>query len=180
MLFNLIATLMIGVLGACLAYIAHRMTGRRLPKAIIPFSMALAMIAYSVWNEMTWYSRTASALPKQFVVVEKGPPVSSPLSPWTYAVPRTDSFRVLDTQSVQPLPKSENRYLAQVHVLERYLGSRKTSLIVDCATREQAEISASTQFDGAGLPVNVAWVKVGQDNDITEVICAKAAVVPQN
>ncbi|MGD9670333.1 MAG: hypothetical protein AB7U75_15045 [Hyphomicrobiaceae bacterium] len=180
MLFNLIAALMTGVLGASIAYILFRLSGRRLPKAIIPFAMALAMIAYSVWNEMSWYMRTAAALPKQYIVVEKGPPVSSPISPWTYIVPRTDSFRVLDAQSVQPLPKSEGRYLAQVHVVERYLGSRRSSVIVDCKSNEQAEITASTSFDEAGLPVNVTWTKIAPGNGIADNVCTKAAAVPAN
>lgn len=175
MLFNLIAALMSGVLGASVAFILYRMSGRRLPKAIIPFAMALAMVAYSFWNEMSWFSRTSAALPKQYIVVEQGPPVSSPISPWTYIMPRTDSFRVLDTQSVQALPKSEDRFLAQVHMIERFLGSRKSSLIVDCKTNEQAEIIASTKFDDAGLPANVTWTKVAPSNKIAGAICGKPA-----
>lgn len=180
MLFNLIAVLMTGVLGASVAYILFRLSGRRLPKAIIPFAMAFAMIAYSAWYEMSWYARTAAALPKQYTVVEKGPPVASPISPWTYLVPRTDSFRVLDAQSVQPLPKSEGRYLAKIHVVERYVGSRQSSVIVDCGSNEEAQITASTQFDDVGLPSNVTWLKIAPDNTIAEHVCGKPAVPPVN
>ncbi len=175
MVFTLIAALMSGVLGASVAYIVFRWSGRRLPRAIIPFAAAFAMIAYSGWNEATWYKRTAAALPEQFIVVEEGPPVSSPLSPWTYVVPRTDSFRVLDTQSVQPLPKNEGRYLAQVHKIERFLGSRRSNVIIDCKTSEQAEITAATKFDEAGLPANVTWVKIAPGNGIVALVCGKAS-----
>ncbi|HRY06122.1 MAG TPA: hypothetical protein P5114_03300 [Hyphomicrobiaceae bacterium] len=175
MVFNLIAALMSGVLGASLAYIVYRLSGRRMPKAVILFVAAFAMVAYSGWNEMSWYTRTAAALPGQFVVVEKGPPVSSPISPWTYLVPRTDKFSVLDLQSVQPLPKSEGRYLAQLHVVERYLGSRKSSVIVDCKTGEQAVITPSTTFDAAGLPTNIAWAAIAPGNGIAERVCPKKA-----
>lgn len=174
MVFNLVAALMGGVLGASVAYILYRLSGRRLPRAVIPFAAAFAMIAYSGWNEMSWYTRTAAALPKQFVVVEKGPPVSSPLSPWTYVVARTDNFRVLDLQSVQPLPKSEGRYLAQVYIVERYLGSRKSSVIVNCNSREQAEITGSTRFDETGLPANITWSKIAPGNSIGDLVCTKA------
>lgn len=175
MVFGLIAAFMGGVLGASVAYILYRLSGRRLPRAIIPFAAAFTMIAYSGWNEMTWYTRTATALPTQFVVIEKGPPVSSPLSPWTYVVALTDRFFVLDTQSVQPLPKSEGRYLAHVHVVERFVGSRKSNVIVDCKSHEQAEITGTTRFDESGLPQNIAWVKIAPGNAIADLVCTKAA-----
>mgnify|MGYP001168465813 CR=1 FL=1 len=173
MLFNLIAALMSGVLGASVAYALYRLSNRRLSRAIIPFAMALGMIGYNVWNEMSWYSRTSAALPNRFVVIEDGPPVSSPISPWTYIVPRIDKFRVLDTQSVQPLPKSDGRYLAKVHDIERYLGSRDSSVIVDCGTKEQAEITAATSFNEDGLPSNVAWGKIAPVNHIAGSICKR-------
>lgn len=173
MFFQLIATFMIGVLGASLAYIAFRISGRRLSKAVIPFAAALAMIGYSVWGEMTWAKRTAAALPATFAHVENGAPVSSPLSPWTYLVPRTDSFRALDRKSVQPLPGSADLVLAQVYELVRYLPPKKSSWVVDCARRQQAEILATTTFDAQGLPSNLGWRAISADSRLADVACNK-------
>lgn len=175
MAFQMISTLMIGVLGASLAYIAFRMSGRRLSKAVIPFAAAAAMLAYSIWNEMTWFARTAATLPEGYAVIEPGPPVSSPLSPWTYAIPRTDSFRVLDRHSVQPLPKSAGRYLAQVHEVARYLPTRKTNWIVDCTASQQAEIGPATRFDDAGLPAGITWIKIEGASRMAELACPAAS-----
>lgn len=174
MAFQLISTFMIGVLGASLAYIAYRLSGRRISKAVIPFAAALAMIAYSVWNEMTWYSRTAAILPQGYAVIAPGAPVSSVLSPWSYIVPRIESFRVLDSKSVQPLPQSNGRYLAQVHEIARFVPIRKTSWIIDCNAKEQAEIGPATKFDDSGLPTNVKWTKIEETSRMAELVCPQA------
>ncbi len=175
MLFHLIAVFMIGVLGASVAYIAFRLSGRRLSKAIIPFAAGLAMLAYSIWNESTWFTRTLGALPPSFALVEKGQPVVSPLSPWTYLLPRTDSFLVLAVRAIQPLPASEGRYLAQVHKVSRFDPVAKSSWVVDCQSQLQAEIVASTKFDANGLPSNPVWSKADDHNAIAKAVCTRIA-----
>lgn len=174
-MFQLIATFMIGVLAASVSYILYTLSRRRIPRAIIPFAAAIAMIAYNVWHEMTWYKRTAAALPEGIVLVAKGPPVESPMSPWTYVYPRTDSFLALDTRTVQPLPKSDSRYLFQVLDVGRFYAARRTSRIVDCAAREEATIDATTKFDAEGLPSGLAWSKIPAGNRIVEVVCPNGA-----
>lgn len=175
MLFRLIATLMLGVLGASVAFILYRHSRGVLPKAIIPFAAGLAMIAYSIWNEATWFSRTRATLPRELALVDTGPPVTSPLSPWTYVFPRIESFRVLDLRTLQPLPGAKNRFLAQVHTLGRYDPARKSSWIIDCSSGRQAEIVASTKFDASGLPSDVAWSDAGDANRIAKTACATTA-----
>ncbi|MCB1527552.1 MAG: hypothetical protein KDJ45_07615 [Hyphomicrobiaceae bacterium] len=174
MLFQLIATFMIGVLGASLAFILYKVTRGRMPKVVIPFAAALGMITYNVWNEMTWANRTASQLPEHYKVVVNGDPVISPFSPWTYLYPRTDSFTVVNIKTIQPLPNSPGRVLAQVHRLARIEGAKKMSWIVDCNSGEMAQIVGTTTFDNAGLPDNVTFEAIAKDNAIGDVVCAKA------
>ncbi|MFV0366820.1 MAG: hypothetical protein ACK5KM_00015 [Hyphomicrobiaceae bacterium] len=174
MMFQLIATFMIGVLGASIAFILHKATGGRMPKVFIPFAAALGMIAYNVWNEMTWASRTAAQLPEHYKVIANGDPVVSPFSPWTYLYPRTDSFTVVNTKTVQPLPNTSGRVLAQVHRLARIEGAKKMSWIVDCKSGEMAQIVGTTTFDDAGLPNNVTYSRIEKGNRIGDVVCAKA------
>lgn len=174
-MFQLIATFMVGVLAASLSFIIYTLSRQRVPKAVIPFAAAIAMIAYNVWHEMTWYKRTAAELPQSIVLVAKGPPVQSPMSPWTYMFPRTDNFVALDKRTVQPLPKSGDRYLLQVLDVGRFYPAKRKSWVIDCATRQQAEILASTKFDSEGIPSDLAWTKIASESRITKEVCPKRA-----
>ncbi|MCB1503862.1 MAG: hypothetical protein KDJ47_02705 [Hyphomicrobiaceae bacterium] len=172
MLFQLLASFMMGVLAASLAYIAYRISGRRLSRAIIPFAAALGMLGFSAWNEMTWYSRTAAAMSSRLVIIEQGKPVSNPLSPWTYLYPTIDSFRLLDTESLQPLPGNPGMMLAQVHTVTRFLPTTKSAWVLDCTHSQLAHIGPQTKFGEQGMPVNLTWGKVGAGNTITTAACA--------
>lgn len=178
MIFHLLATFMIGVLAASLAFVVFRAGRGRVPRFVIPFAAGLAMIGYNVWNEVTWLDRTVGVMPKQFAVIAKGQPASSLFAPWTYVVPRIDSFRVVDKASLAPHPKRDGLVLAQMHDVARYEAVRKSSWIVDCARGQMAEITGSTTFDADGVPDNVTWAKVPAGNTIIGEACPKPAPPP--
>ncbi len=178
-MFQLVATLMIGVLAASVTFILYRISPRFFPRVIIPFAAAIAMIAYNIWHETTWYARTSTVLTEEFVLLGKGEPVKSLMSPWTFVVPRTDNFFALDKRTIQPLPNSDGRYLVQVLDVGRFYPAKRTSRIVDCTTREQAMIDAATKFDADGLPADLKWTKITAGNRLADEVCpGKAEQTP--
>ena len=64
MFVELIATIFAGIACAGIAMLLNRLTGRRLPKWIIPIAAGAGMLGMTVSNEYTWYSRTAETLPE--------------------------------------------------------------------------------------------------------------------
>ena len=82
MFVELIATVFAGIACAGVAMLLNIMTGRRLPKWIMPVSAGLGMIAMTISNEYTWFKRTADRLPEGLeiatTVEEQGW-----LRPWT-------------------------------------------------------------------------------------------------
>ena len=63
MFVELIATIFAGIACAGIAMALNRLTGRRLPKWIMPIAAGAGMIGMTISNEYTWFGRTAERLP---------------------------------------------------------------------------------------------------------------------
>lgn len=178
MFFNLLATFMIGVLAASVVFVLIRASGGRLPKWLMPVAAGAAMLGYNIWNEYTWYARTVATLPAKFVLADAAAPSASPLSPWTYAVGRVESFRVLDTTTAARNPKRPGYVIAQLYRLQRLSPAAKTSVILDCNGRQVADITPSTTFDDDGFPTNVTWSAIPSASRLPDLLCPAASAAP--
>lgn len=92
------ATIAVGIgAAACLFAFLHatRRAGLALPKWLLPAGIGLSMIAYTIWNEYSWFDRTRAGLPEGAVVVAQGRE-SNFWQPWSYLAPVTVRFAALD------------------------------------------------------------------------------------
>ncbi|RFC63047.1 hypothetical protein DYI37_13990 [Fulvimarina endophytica] len=133
MLFELVAaiTLALGIGG--LAYGLRRISGGRLPKTVIPVAAALALVAFAIWGDYSWASRTASALPARVVVVDELGE-SNVWRPWSYLFPVTERLVALDEGSVRPEANDSGLVRADLYFIERRQAARKSTISVDCAS----------------------------------------------
>ena len=63
MFVELIATIFAGIACAGLAMLLNIVTGKRLPKWVMPVAAGAGMIGMTISNEYTWFGRTAERLP---------------------------------------------------------------------------------------------------------------------
>ncbi len=117
MVWNLVATVFAGLGAAGIALILRSLTRKKLPKWIVPAAAGLGMLGYSIYNEYTWFEFKTSQLPEGSVVVSYEAN-SMIWRPWTFLFPMTDTFTVLDRNSVAHAV-TEDGALAQL-VLYRF------------------------------------------------------------
>jgi len=139
MAFLLIAAIALGLGAAGLAMSLPRLFGRRAPRWLGPAAGGLAMFAFMLWNEYTWFDRTVASLPAGTVVAETYAH-SSVLQPWTLAVPRIARFAAV----IPSGETAEGLLRARVLLAERLEGQRSVPHLFDCAHRARAVLPAGT------------------------------------
>ncbi len=105
-----------------------RRLGRPLPRWAMPFTIAAAMIGFTVWNDYDWFPRLRAQLPPSVQVLGQGTGLQA-MRPWTFVVPVTTRFRAMDRATV-----SRTGDIAQGTVLfvERGQKTRAATLEFDC------------------------------------------------
>lgn len=135
MTFVLIAAIAIGLGAAGLALGLPRLLGLRAPRWLGPAAAGLAMFAFMLWNEYTWYDRSLAALPEGTVVAETYPH-SSVFQPWTLVAPRIARFA-----AVLPKGRTETGLIeADVVLAERFSGHYRVPHLFDCADGRRAPL----------------------------------------
>ena len=174
MLVHLVATLAL-VLVACLtSWAAFHRLGRPMPRYLLPMTAGTVAIAYGVYAEYTWGSRTAAALPDSFVVLQRIDERSA-LSPWSWVLPRTVRLSAIDGAAVRRHPAHPELRLLEVFLLERFHPTRRVAQLVDCLGGRRADLAAARVFSADGLPDGLDWRVVGTDDDVVREACAAPA-----
>lgn len=168
MWFNLIAVLVLGVAVAGVTMLAFRAFGRKPPRWILPIAAGVAMMTYTLYNDYSWFSRTAGALPPSVRVAQSyGQP--SPLQPWTYLVAPVNRFVAVGR--VVPNPEQPDYRLAEIFVLQRYMPTATVSTLFDCAGGRRADAVDIEGFDEAGEPIGGPWRPLDADDPLRAVVC---------
>lgn len=166
MFFELVATFAAGIAAAGLALIAGHLSGGRLPRWFVPVAAGAAMLGYAIWSEYTWADRTMDALPDGFELLATVEETRF-WKPWTYLVPQTTRFMVLDRAGVQTRADAEGVLLADVYLFARWTPPAKRPQLVDCAEGARADVSAAALAD----PDKARWRSVGDDDPLMEALC---------
>ncbi|MBS9404845.1 hypothetical protein KG088_14500 [Halomonas sp. TRM85114] len=95
MIWHLIAAVFAGLGAAGVGLVLRLVSGKRLPRWIVPVCAGLGMLAYQINHEYSWFNHKQAQLPDsaKVVDVEKG---QAFWRPWTYAFPMTIAFSVVD------------------------------------------------------------------------------------
>lgn len=170
MFVHLLATLALGAIGAGLVYLVARPFGWKVPTFAYPLAAAAGMLAYSIYDEYSWYARASVTLPTRLKVVRTYA-TSMPYQPWTYAVPRIYRFDAVDLGSTRTNPNAPDLTLVQLLRVTRNTSSVNVNAIVDCKNERFAEVDQQTKFAENGLPTNAKWQTLGNHPALRQVIC---------
>jgi hypothetical protein len=138
MIWHLFALAAAGLGAAGIGFLLRAASGRKLPKWIVPACAGLGMLTYQIYFEYYWFEHKQSQLPESSVVVASETQQAI-WRPWTYLLPMTISFSVVDRSNLTEVQLDENRI--KRFILYRFrkeyvdLVSHHTHLL-NCDTRE--------------------------------------------
>ncbi|HMO08120.1 MAG TPA: hypothetical protein PKD10_10805 [Paracoccaceae bacterium] len=170
MLLDLIAAAAAAFGAAGVAMVLRHLTRGRLPRWIVPLAAGAGMIAFAIWNEYTWYPRVAATLPAEVPVV-LAPADTSPLRPWTYAVPLVTRFIALDRTAMVTSTENPAIRRADAMVVERWMGTKRIPMGFDCAGGRQATLGEGVTLAPDGTLEGAAWAEVGPEDELQKAAC---------
>ncbi len=173
MIVRLVAATVVAAAAVLTVWAVYRTLGRPMPRAAWPILIAASLIGYGVYDEYSWRSRTLAALPDSIAVLGAGTS-TSPLSPWSYLLPRTDRLSLVDTDAVRTHPARPELRLVEFVLLERMQPTRTVREVVDCAEGRTAVIGTDTVFDEDGAPTNAEWYPLEPDDPRLTELCNEA------
>lgn len=174
MYVDIITIITAGFAAAGVALILNRLTGRRLPRWIVPATAGAGMLLMSLTNEYRWYPRTADLLPDGFEVISTVE-YSAPFSPWTYAVPYVNRFAAVDVAGTQRNANQPDLRLTNVIFFTRWQPMQTRSVVFDCAQGRSALLDGDLTFNDDGSVRVSRWDQTGLDDPATARVCQEAA-----
>ncbi|MGZ2259074.1 hypothetical protein [Roseobacter sp. A03A-229] len=170
MFVELIATIFAGIACAGLAMLLNIMTGRRLPKWVMPVAAGAGMIGMTISNEYTWFDRTAERLPEgveiAMTVEEQGW-----LRPWTQVWPYTKRFVAVDTGTARKHPDLPEQRLADIYFFGRWSPVNQAPMLFDCGGARSALLIDGAEFATDGSVANADWQATPEGDPILQLVC---------
>lgn len=174
MFWSLLTAFIAAFAGAGIGLAIHRLTGRRLPRGIIPVCAGLAMLIATVALEYGWYSNVRDTMADDLVIISERQQQAW-YQPWTYVQPWVRGFIGYSPAEVVETASGSGVLVVQLRRQERWQPQIVHPNIVECGTYRRAELTPQTEFSDAGQPVNANWIEVSQDDPILNAVCAEDA-----
>lgn len=170
MFLNLIATFSIGFCAAGIVLLANKLSGKRLPRWLMPVAAGAAMFGYQMWNEYSWAERTAAALPPGVEVAQTFL-YSNPIQPWTLLVPRVNRFVAVDVASAQRNANNPDYALARIYLMARFEPAASGLQVFDCVRPRRAPYDDGEAVTAEGLPAEGEWIALEADDAVRAKAC---------
>lgn len=171
MLISLLVTLLLSLLAGAMVWLAFRTLGRKPPPFLIPAVIGATMLAYTIWSDYTWASRTTAALPAGVEVIERVAG-ATPWQPWTFLVPLADRMIAIDRPSTRTNDSLPGHYLVELVLLEHLMPARRTLLVIDCTEARQASVGAAALEPSSLTAAN--WAPMRRDGTLFRAVCDPA------
>ena len=147
MIWHLIAAVFAGLAAAGIGLILRTLSGKRLPKWIVPVFGGLGMLGYQVQVEYSWFEHKQAQLPAT-TTVRSSDTSTAVWRPWTFAIPMTTKFSVIDSENIR-LSEQNGARLAEfiLYQFERHY----TDIIItqpyllNCENRELVPLDKETR-----------------------------------
>lgn len=172
MLLELIATFTVGFGVAGISLLAIRLSGRRLPRWMTPASAGLAMIAFTIWSEYHWFTRTTEALPEQIIVTSANE-ASQPYRPWTYLFPQVNRFVAMDTTSLKTNPKFPDQVMVNLLLMARWAPGVEVPVLFDCAGGRRADLLDGITIASDGAVEGADWTTLAPEDPALAEACSR-------
>lgn len=170
MFIELIATIFAGIACAGVAMLLNILTGRRLPKWILPVAAGAGMIGTTVSNEYTWFSRTAETLPDGLEIAMTVDEQSW-FRPWTQVRPYTKRFVAVDTATARTNENLPAQRLVDLYFFGRWSPVNQAPMLFDCEAARSAMLIDGAEFAEDGTVANADWQTVPRDDPILNLVC---------
>ena len=170
MFVELIATVFAGIACAGIAMVLNIITGRRLPKWVMPVAAGLGMLGMTISNEYTWFQRTAERLPGG-VSVAMTVDEQSWLRPWTQLWPYTKRFAAVDTATVRKNESLPEQRLADLYFFGRWSPVNQAPMLFDCAQARSALLIDGADFAADGSVADAEWQAMPEGDPILAMVC---------
>lgn len=170
MFVELIATVFAGIACAGVALLLNMVTGRRLPKWIMPVAAGLGMIGMTISNEYTWFERTAERLP-QGVDIAMTVQEQSWLRPWTQVWPYTKRFVAVDIATARTNPDFPDQRMSDLYFFGRWSPVTQAPMLFDCAGARSAVLIDGAEFDADGTVANAEWEAMPAGDPVLKTVC---------
>lgn len=147
MIWHLIAAVFAGLGAAGVGLLLRLVSGKRLPRWIVPVFAGLGMLGYQIHSEYTWFQHRQAQLPEsaRVVSVDRSP---MPWRPWTYLFPMASGFDVVDEQSLARARQDGQRLVEfLLYRFDNRLRERLTpqAYLLNCTTRELVPLVGETR-----------------------------------
>ena len=170
MFIELIATVFAGIACAGIAMILNIITGKRLPKWILPVAAGLGMIGMTISNEYTWFDRTAEQLPEGITIAMKVDEQSWG-RPWTQLWPYTKRFVAVDTATAQTNANLPDQRLADLYFFGRWSPVNQAPMLFDCTGARSALLIDGATFAADGTVTDADWQHMPAGDPILKLVC---------
>lgn len=167
MLWHLIAAIFAGLGCAGIGLALRQLSGKRLPRWIIPAFAGLGILGYQIYQEYSWFDHKQLQLPAHTQLIDSEQR-SMIWRPWTYLVPITNAFTVIDGEANSDLERDEV-VTFQLYRFERSYPDNVTHrpYLLNCATRELVPLE-----QGSGTPVVSEMRRLTRDARLYRHQCA--------
>ena len=171
MLVHLITAFAVTAVVVILTWAVYRTLKRPMPRSLIPIMIGGTVIAYGIYSEYSWESRTMEQLPASVEVINTFAGKSA-FSPWAYIIPRTDRLSLVDTNAMRRNPEYPDYVMLDLLLMQRFNPVRQVRQLVDCRQSRRADVKSDPVFDSEGLPENLQWETLQEGHRLVEVACS--------
>ncbi|WP_447043360.1 hypothetical protein [Vreelandella sp. H-I2] len=147
MIWHLIAAVFAGLAAAGIGLILRTLSGKRLPKWIVPVCGGLGMLGYQIQVEYSWFEHKQAQLPDTATVISTESSTAV-WRPWTFAVPMTTKFSMVDSENIR-FTEQEGSRLAEfiLYQFERHHTDILLTqpYLLNCNSREIVPLAEETR-----------------------------------
>ncbi len=170
MLFELIATLVLGLGSAGLVMALNVVLGKRLPPWLIPASAGGAMLAFIIFMEYSWASRTADNLPEGIEVASLSRE-SMWYRPWTHVRPLSLRMVAVDTRRHRQHAQQPDQVMTTILLLGRWMPVHEVPVVFDCVGQRRADLHAGVEILADGRLAQADWRRLSPDDPALRIAC---------
>lgn len=150
------------------------LSGRRLPRWLVPAAAGAGMLAFTVWAEYAWYPRIQMQLPEGAVIVE-APENRAIWRPWTFWRPLVTQVAVADTRALMSNPDMPSVFLVPMSGLARWSPGGAWLEAIDCTGARRAVMTDGMALAPDGTLTGGAWMAMSAGDGRLAALCNRPA-----
>lgn len=170
MLMDFIATVVIGFGAAGVFLILSHLSGRRLARWLLPAGVGLAMLAFSIWREYSWYATVTAQLPSS-TIVASSPADRAIWRPWTYVFPLVTRLVAIDLGAAVRSTTQPGLFVASAVVIQRWAPTSRVPMAFDCNAHRRADLFEGAELGPDGTLKGAEWREVAADDPLVAAAC---------